>query len=77
MSSANRCSKGEVTSHCSPTALVSHLTKGQWQATDVFQLHYLRDVIILSVKGPRRAADWLAGGESLLVFYDIQTKIFG
>ncbi|KXN89661.1 putative RNA-dependent RNA polymerase SHL2 [Leucoagaricus sp. SymC.cos] len=35
----------------------------KWEAVDVSQLHYLKDVIVLSVKGPRRAADWLAGGD--------------
>jgi len=58
-------------------APIIYSKKTQWQATDVSQLHYLRDVIILSVKGPRRAADWLAGGESLLVSCDIRIIIHG
>ena len=29
---------------------------------DVPGLHHLVDVIVLSTKGNRRAADWLAGG---------------
>lgn len=37
----------------------------QWMAVDIPQLHYLKDVIVLSVQGPRRAADWLAGGKSV------------
>lgn len=37
----------------------------QWKAVDVPELHPLKDVIVLSVRGPRRAADWLAGGRSV------------
>ena len=34
----------------------------QWKAVDKLELHHLVDVVILSTKGPRRAADFLSGG---------------
>ncbi|KAJ3541918.1 hypothetical protein NMY22_g3700 [Coprinellus aureogranulatus] len=35
----------------------------KWKAVDKPGLHNLVDVIVLSTKGTRRAADWLAGGD--------------
>ena len=34
----------------------------QWKAVDKLELHHLVDVVVLSTKGPRRAADLLSGG---------------
>lgn len=34
----------------------------QWKAVECASLNYLTDVIVCSTKGPRRAADFLAGG---------------
>lgn len=52
---------GDVLITRDPCRLPSDVQK--WRAVDRLQLHYLKDVIVLSVKGPRRAADWLAGGD--------------
>ncbi|KAJ4478201.1 RNA dependent RNA polymerase-domain-containing protein [Lentinula aciculospora] len=35
----------------------------KWQAVDRSELRHYTDVLILSVKGDRRAADWLGGGD--------------
>ena len=37
----------------------------QWEAVDKPELHRLVDVVILSTKGSRRAADLLSGGLDL------------
>lgn len=34
----------------------------QWKAVDRPELRHMTDVIVCSVKGLRRAADWLSGG---------------
>ncbi|KAJ3570203.1 hypothetical protein NP233_g4567 [Leucocoprinus birnbaumii] len=53
--------QGDVLITRDPCRLPTDVQK--WKAVDKSQLHYLRDVIVLSVKGTRRAADWLAGGD--------------
>jgi hypothetical protein len=40
----------------------------QWKAVDKLELHHLVDVVILSTKGPRRAADFLSGGSIVTLF---------
>ena len=42
--------------------LLYYWTQQQWKAVDKPELHHLVDVVILSTKGSRRAADLLSGG---------------
>lgn len=40
----------------------------KWEAVDRPELRDYTDVILISVKGARRGADWLGGGIELLRF---------
>lgn len=46
------------------SVLLTVLIFFKWKAVDRPELHHLTDVIVCSIKGPRRAADYLAGGLS-------------